>query len=148
MSIVKIANGIEIKVDPSDLEYVRSHNWCLTASYPSHRVGNKISYRHRELMVNELSDGQSVDHISGDKLDARRSNLRVCSHQQNHFNEKLSKNSTSGFKGVAKSGNKWRAYIKHFGKQIHLGLFDTPEEASTAYIEKAHQLVGEFARVA
>lgn len=49
----------------------------------------------------------------------------------------------SGFRGVRKHGKKWAATIKHKGKSIHLGTYETPEEASVAYEEKRRELRGD-----
>jgi len=87
-----------------------------------------------------------VDHIDGDKLNNRISNLRVASNSQNKSNGKLYRHSTSGFKGVSKCGKKWKAQIVHGYKNIYLGCHDTKEQAHEAYVKKANELQGEFAR--
>lgn len=52
------------------------------------------------------------------------------------FDQKKSKNNTSGVKGVSKQKNgRYRAYINLKRKQIHLGIFDTLEEAKEARLE-------------
>lgn len=49
----------------------------------------------------------------------------------------LSKNNTSGYKGVSliKKTGRYRAYITLRGKRKHIGIFDTAEEADQARIE-------------
>ncbi|UQJ95255.1 putative homing endonuclease [Klebsiella phage CPRSA] len=56
------------------------------------------------------------------------------------------KNNKSGYRGVCWSSRaeKYRATIGIDGKQIHLGYFDTPEEASKAYHQKAKETFGDF----
>ena len=75
-----------------------------------------------------------IDHIDHDKLNNRWSNLREVSNQENIKNCTLSKNSTSKINGVnqIKSTGKFRAYITLDGKQKHLGVFTTVEEAMEA----------------
>ena len=89
-------------------------------------------------------DGMEVDHVNGDKFDNRRSNLRVCSHLENSFNRKLSKNNKTGFNGVQfdKDKKKFRAIIR----RKHLGYFSDPREAAIFYDKEAIKLFGEFAR--
>lgn len=76
-----------------------------------------------------------IDHADRDKLNNRISNLRDCTRAENLQNLPLRSNSTSGFTGVSlcRQTQKWRAKIRIDGEQIHLGRFDTPEEASNAY---------------
>lgn len=87
-----------------------------------------------------------IDHINGVPNDNRITNLRLCTHTQNNFNMEFPVGQ-SGFKGVYpnKSGLKWRAQIGFGGKQIHLGTFDTREEAHEVYMEAYETLAGEFA---
>jgi hypothetical protein len=70
-----------------------------------------------------------IDHINKDRSDNRIINLRSITKQQNHFN--------SNAKGYSwdKNRNKWMGYIHIDNKKIHLGSYDTEEEASNAYQE-------------
>ena len=72
-----------------------------------------------------------IDHINRNKLDCRRSNMRIADSQINSLNRNPPRNSLTGYKGVSfdvRSG-KYKAYIKIDRKQFNLGLFDTPERA-------------------
>lgn len=86
-----------------------------------------------------------LDHINGDKTDNRLSNLRVVSHRENIRNSKARSNSTTGLKGVRRTANpnRWRAGVKVADRHIHLGYFDTPEEAHLAYCKAASKYFGE-----
>lgn len=44
----------------------------------------------------------------------------------------VSKNNTSGYRGVARKRDKWQAYINYGGKRRSLGIFETKEEAADA----------------
>ena len=102
---------------------------------------------HRLILGFETGDGQIGDHKNHDTLDNRRKNLRVCSRTQNAMNQTLSKNSTSGFKGVFwdKEKRKWVAQLRTNGKRKYLGGFVTPELAALAYDVAAAQEFGDFA---
>lgn len=91
-----------------------------------------------------------IDHINGIKTDNRISNLRVCTMSENSHNQTKRKTNVSGYKGVSwfKESGKWRATIGINNKHIHLGLFDTPEEAHKVYCKAADQYHGEFKRYA
>ena len=85
---------------------------------------------------------RKIDHLNRVRTDNRIDNFRLCSDKQNCENSGRPKNNTTGFKGVAKCKNttKYRAYICHNRKQIHLGMFDTPEEGNLAYCNAAKAL--------
>ena len=85
-----------------------------------------------------------IDHIDGNTLNNRILNLREASNIENQFNARKPTTNTTGFKGVFKSGNKFRARIRHNGQRINIGTFNTAEEASIEYNIVAKSLRGEF----
>jgi len=107
------------------------------------RVAGKLVRMHRIIAGANHKD-EIVDHINGNTLDNRRSNLRICSNAENGRNRGKNSNNSSGFKGVFLKRDKWAAQIKHNGKSIHLGTFKTPEEAHLAYQRAANKLHGRF----
>jgi len=86
----------------------------------------------------------SIDHVNGNNSDNRICNLRLADKFENAANRGIMKNNSSGFKGVTKSRNKWRAQINYKNKKYNLGFYETPELASFAYEQKAKELHGEF----
>jgi hypothetical protein len=42
--------------------------------------------------------------------------------------------SSHGFLGVTRSRKRWKAHIKVGDKVLHIGTYDTPEEAHAAYL--------------
>ena len=89
-----------------------------------------------------------IDHINGSKGDNRFSNLREATPSQNHGNTNRPSSNTSGFKGVCfhRGLGRWVAYIRVRKKKMHLGCFDTPEAAHSAYVVAAEKHFGGFAR--
>lgn len=88
-----------------------------------------------------------VDHKNRKGCDDRWENIRPATSSQNIANTSLHRDSRTGFKGVTKRGryNKWRARIVVRGREMHLGMFDSAEAASKAYITAAQKYFGEFA---
>jgi len=127
-------------IDPEDDERfferhigLQSNGYCV--------IGPKKLHR---LIMDAPADKQ-VDHINGNKLDNRKCNLRLCSHQQNCCNRKGHKGRDLP-KGVCKSINKFQSRITVNGTTIYLGGFDTPEEAHAAYCEASVKYHGEFSK--
>ena len=87
-----------------------------------------------------------VDHVFNDKTDNRAEVLRWCTKSENGMNQQLRTNSKSGCKGVTwvESRQKWHARITIDGIQIHLGYFDSKEEASEARQTRANAAFGIF----
>jgi hypothetical protein len=76
-----------------------------------------------------------IDHINGDKHDNRIDNLRVVMPDGNSQNvRKPNRRNKSGFMGVIRFQNKWRASITVNGKTRRIGDYITPEEAHEAYL--------------
>lgn len=101
---------------------------------------------HREVM-NVDNPKIQVDHINGNRLDNRKTNLRLCSNQENSMNRYENSNNSSGYKGVYfdKDRNKWRGAIQYNGKSIKsTKRYNTPEEAYEWYIEKSNELFGDY----
>ena len=117
----------------------------VAAETPSQRKD-----QHLQRLIMETPPRMVTDHINGDTLDNRRSNLRICTNAENSRNCARVTTSRSGYKGVhcAKANRSklpWRARIKHNYIEIQLGTFATKEEAARAYDKKAIELFGEFA---
>jgi hypothetical protein len=155
MKHVPLTHGRVALVDDEDYELVMQRNWFVSstgyaiANRQKNENGNKPPVLMHRLILNP-GVGVFVDHISGRKLDNRRSNLRIATPQQNGFNRGLNSNNRSGEKGVCWHGfaSKWRASITINRKQIHLGLYtDIKEAAAAAYRVASAKLHGDFLRV-
>lgn len=98
------------------------------------------------LYIHGVWPAGELDHKYGDTSDNRIANLRDSTHKENSSNRKLNKNNTTGYKGVMKRGNKYRAYIKVNYRRINLGSFPTASMASAAYEQAAARYFGEYVR--
>lgn len=78
-----------------------------------------------------------IDHKNGFRDDNRWTNLRLLSRAQNMQNlHAPHKDNKTGFLGVVPHKDRFTAYIKCDGKNHYLGVFNTPELAHQAYLEK------------
>ena len=89
---------------------------------------------------------ETIDHIDGGFDNNAWHNLRAATQQQQTLNTRLRKDNPSGYRGVTRSGKKWRAQIKVNGTRRGLGSFNSIEDAATAYAIAARELHGEFYR--
>lgn len=158
MKKIELTNGMYALVDDEDYEWLNRWSWYVCTAprtFYAQRttaVGGKhaVPRMHREIL--QPTDSKIwVDHINGNGLDNRRSNLRKCTQSQNLANSSKYSNNTSGFKGVFTNKrcvgqNKWRAQIRHENKAIHIGSFHNVREAARAYDKVAIELFREFAR--
>jgi len=89
---------------------------------------------------------ECIDHINNNRDDNRIVNLRESTITQNNHNSRISKNNTSGIKGICwhKKSKKWMAQLCSYGKTIYLGLFDNIELAELVINEARVKYHGEF----
>jgi hypothetical protein len=152
MALVQI-RGLSVELDEEDVAKVLARNWSIHwAPDPylstSDGVRGKRLFIHRFILGLHRGDGKIVDHINRKTLDNRKTNLRICTNAQNHWNQKKPSSNTTGHKGIwfNPKRNHWRATIKANKREIYLGVFKTKEEAIFAYVNGAHFYHGEFAR--
>lgn len=105
-------------------------------------IGRRM-YGHRLAWALHYGEwpSEQIDHINGNRCDNRICNLRHVSHAENLYNSKVRKHSTTGIKGVKLTPvGRWAASVRFKNKQIHIGTFDTAEEAEQARIAKEREL--------
>lgn len=145
-------------VDDEDYEWLSQWKW--TAKKGSGRYAKVYAYRNQKAngtqthialhrLIADCPKGLVVDHINGDTLDNRRSNLRICTQKDNARNSSAPINSPTGFKGAVlrPCGKRWQSRIRVDGRMLHLGMFSTLAEALLAYDAAAIHYFGEFANL-
>lgn len=127
-------------IDIEDIDKVKDCKWCLSHGYV---YDGKIRL-HRLIM--DCPEDMVVDHINHNPLDNRKSNLRVCTQQQNCMNTGLRGSNTSGTIGVCwdNKANKWMARINFNNRAIFLGYYDNIDEAIQARKQAEADLFGEY----
>jgi hypothetical protein len=146
-------------IDDEDYERVSTLSWrsqrCGRTFYALHNPKQpttlKVVRMHRFILqISYIGKIAEVDHINGNGLDNRKSNLRVCSHAQNSRNRKKWEiPCSSKYKGVNfdKATGRWLTRVHSMGKTHVIGRFDTEEEGAIEYNKAAKRLFGEYARL-
>lgn len=125
--------------------FVDTHGYACIGYWDKELKKSRPERLHRVVM--KCPKGLYVDHISGDKLDNRRSNLRICTNQVNGLNRtRLNKNNKSGERGIYwdKVNSCWSVQIKFNYKAKRIGRFKDLVEAIKARddeLEKVMNLV-------
>jgi len=148
---IKLFNSpLLVQVDDADYPALSLHSWLLTRKRDKHyaitRIHGRYVYLHRMVMGAPIL--RLVDHIDGDGLNNRRSNLRICTRSQNMGNSRQHCDASGKFKGVYYERNSGRyvAQICCRRRRTKLGRFATPLDAARAYDTAARAAFGDFAK--
>jgi len=134
-------------LDKEDLHLIEGHVLQQKDGYACIQPSATCRQFVHKLIMNG-GVGTVTDHINGDRADNRKANLRVCSQAQNARNARLSRRSSSGYKGVSwDCRGRWLARIRVDGELKHLGRFDCKIEAAKVYNVAAVKYFGEFAKL-
>lgn len=148
--LIFLTHGMSAIVDHEDFETLAQHRWRTHRGsgkrrtwYASTFIDGRRVYMHRLV-----KRGRVVDHANGNGLDNRRGNLRATDHRRNAINHPVRSDSTTGYKGVTRSGHRYIARIvDRQGRRRRLGAFLDPADAARAYDRAAVEIHGQFARL-
>ena len=119
--------------DLEDYEKIKDVYWIENNSgYLFGKIDGLSISLHR--FITDCPSNRVVDHINHNKLDNRKSNLRICTSAENNHNLKKSKRNSSGTAGVYwhSKARKWAASIGVNYKTIYLGTFKNKQDAINA----------------
>lgn len=133
------------QVDHRLYDFLNNFKWSMDKGYVKCTSNLKERRLHRMVML--AQDGEIIDHIDGNPLNNCTSNLRVVTRSENQHNRLPNKFTRSGYKGVVKHGEKWRAQIRVAGKLKYFGFHTTPQLAAQAYNKAAKSLFGIYAKL-
>lgn len=155
MTIQKVIKGNPVLFDSSDWSLIDKYRLRVNPKngyVMSFKYGNgksKTLYLSR-IVMGVTDTNVHVDHINRNKLDNRRSNLRIATPAQNSYNKDKHRGA-SKYKGVMticdRGSTRIIARVVHNKKQHYLGTFETHEAAALAYNEAALKYHGEFANL-
>ena len=143
----------EFAIDDKYQYLIDEYKWHVSNSgyvrKTTRELGVKATIQlHRHILGLESCnlEGLQTDHVNGNRLDNRVKNLRTATPSQNSQNRPATKSNTSGFKGVTwhDRNKSWRARIGVGRKEIFLGYYQSPKEASEAYLAATQKYHGEF----
>lgn len=109
--------------------------WCIEINGVAY-LAHRLAWLHTTGAWPE----ELVDHINGDKADNRWCNLREASERQNAWHRP--REGVHRLKG--RHSKPFASAISPNGKRIHLGTFNTAEEARAAYLAATIKHYGEF----
>ncbi len=141
----------EVLVDDDDLESLKQYNWFIDNHGYAWRNGRTVNGKresnvkmHRQIMGSTPGDGRDVDHINGNKLDNRRSNLRRVTRSENMQNSTGHRDRrTSTERGVSahRASGKWIAQHMYAGKSWWQ-ICNTEAEAIAAVRARRLEVLG------
>ncbi|MBO9380013.1 hypothetical protein GG804_24915 [Sphingomonas histidinilytica] len=137
---IKIGD-MRVLVDACDVDIVGAFRWHINHyGYAAARGGRVLL--HRLILGLRAGDDRQVDHRFHDKLDNRRSEIRIATATQNIWNAR-SRGGSSNFKGVCfdRSRNRFQVHIQ--GR--YLGRYRDEQDAAAAYDRAAMRIYGPFA---
>ncbi len=154
---IKLRQGGFVLIDNIDFELVKKWKWWIDKDGYARRWTPQVDWKrtnilmHREILGLGKQDKVYVDHINRNKLDNRRSNLRIATKSQNGMNIDNNKNNKYGFRGISYALNekrikKWQVKLGFNNKNIYIGRFLTKEEAIKARKEAELKYYGQFSR--
>jgi hypothetical protein len=149
LKLIELTQNKVAIVDDDDFELVNKYKWHYSKASKNYGRAKSTSGIAMHRLIMKAEKGQEIDHINGNTLDNRKTNLRFVTHFNNQKNMKKSIANKSGYKGVSwhNKAKKWQSHIMIANKNMYLGLFNDVKEAAKAYNIKAIEHFGEFAKL-
>lgn len=135
-------------IDIEDVDTIKYHRWRLSYGYVvTGNNTNKTPTVYMSHLIAGAKKEHRVDHIDGNPLNNRKSNLRICTQSENTLNKHYMALNTSGVIGVSKDKrrkNCWCAEIRYQNKRYHIGQYKVLEEAAYARYIAQNRLFKDF----
>ena len=133
--------------DIEDLDKLKRSTWSKNAKgYAKCRkkIDGKIKTVLAHRLIMNAQEGSIVDHINRNRLDNRKSNLRMVDIKANRVHSELRPGNTSGYAGVQRQKNSWVAMITKDGKYGVIGHYETKEDAIKARRKAEMEIYGVY----
>ena len=128
---------ISFSIDISDYKNISKHVWRISKKRQKYYVvtgsikRGTMCYLHSMILENTAKD-MEIDHIDGNSLNNRRSNLRIVSRQDNIDNQRATRiDNRIGIRGIvySKSRKNYQVDFYYHGKRFYTKEWGTLEEA-------------------
>lgn len=132
MKLITLTKGYFAQIDDEDFELVSRYSWYFNDGYAlTYHKGKRIRM-HRLIL--KTPKHSKTDHKDRNRLNNQKSNLRICTTQQNNRNITMRRDNTSGYKGVFldKSTGHWKPVVYVNGKPKTCGQFKDKHHAALA----------------
>ena len=130
-----------VLIDLKWLEYFKNyHIW-----YDANRDTWTIFQNGKNKDIHQIIGGKGCDHINRNRDNCLENNLRESTHEQNCRNRGVRSDSTTRYKGVRKTGNKFQGYVCCGGKEYKTDKYDDVKDAARARDKLAIKYHGAFA---
>jgi len=142
-----LPGGYLCQYDSEDQSLIRQYHWRMhSEGYACTTINGKMVLMHRLIMKVLDRPEVEVDHRFHNKLDNRKSMLRICTPAENRRNSrKLKQTAHSKFKGIYLDENRWHCQIMQEGKVKNLGRSSNEIMAAKLYDQRALELFRDFA---
>lgn len=152
MIIIPLTQGFEAVIDDED-SHLAQHNWysqrdpcgqVYARRWDGKKNGRQVPRRRHREVLGITDPSVIIDHIDGNGLNCRRENLRIATAAENARNlgRPRRDNQSSPYLGVTARHGKFRARIRHEGRLIQIGTFETAEEANAARLKFEAEMWG------
>lgn len=154
MKKIKLTKGKYAIVSDADYPWLIRFNWYYSPNFGAARNRPKhereaLKVRKKMLMHRYILNAPvnlQVDHINGNNLDNRRSNIRLATASENRRNW-VNRPNKLGMRGIYyhRQSNRFVARVTVNRKCITVGYFKTALAARRAYCKAARKYHGKFA---
>jgi hypothetical protein len=143
MKEISLSQGMKAIVDDEWFDILSNFTWYVEKKgyvyYAMSTVRNPLNNKrshiamHRIVLGLSRGDIRQGDHVNGDGLDNRQSNLRIASRRMNQHN-RHNGGMTSHFPGVYRVGKNWRSSTTIEHRTIHFGTYCDERNAAQAFV--------------
>ena len=137
-------------IDSTDNKLISKHKWYYSHGYAVRHPKMVNGVRKGKIMMHRVINNTPIsmhtDHINGDRLDNRKSNLRAVNTPQNVWNSKIERDTTTGIKNVSVSNDGYQVRVQKNGKRHFVGLFKNLDKAVHCATKFRKEYYGEYTR--